>query len=405
MKIAFFVTGFPKLSETFILNQIIGLIDKGHDVTILSFEKEYGISHDLISKYDLLSRTVYLLPVSENKWVKAAKLLAFGMVGFLKKPAMPSNLDRESINHFAALGKNAFLGKFDVVIAHFGPVGVQASNLRNDGLFTGKLATVFHGYDISRYQVVADYEARYKTLFSEGELFLPISHLWADKLKQLGCPSEKVVLHRMGVDSNSFSWIEGYKPPEHDAPVRFLSVARLAPKKGIDTAIEALGELHKQGIDFSYRVIGSGDQLPGYKKRSEELDISDKIVFLGNQTQSTIRDEMEHAHFFLLPSKTSFDGDMEGIPVALMEAMCLGLPVISSTHSGIPELIEHRRSGFLAREADAESLSQTIREALSYSAEDMLDIRNNAREKVNLEFDKFKLIDELESILRNETTL
>ncbi|MCM2130463.1 glycosyltransferase [Larsenimonas rhizosphaerae] len=398
MKIAFFVTGFPKLSETFILNQIVGLLDKGHDVRILSFEKEYGISHDTIAEYGLVEKTTYLLPESESRYMKVLKLAFWSLSGMLKKGVARKGSLRETVNHYAALGKHSRVGNYDVVIAHFGPVGVQALNLRLDDFFTGKLATVFHGYDISRYQVLETYTERYRKLFREGELFLPISQLWSDRLQSLGCPPDKIMLHRMGVDPENFAWIDRCKHESGEA-LRFLSVARLAPKKGIDDAIKALAELKVRGYTFEYEVIGGGDQLDRYKTLAASLNVSEEVSFLGERTQTVIREKMAKAHFFLLPSKVAFDGDMEGIPVALMEAMCLGLPVISSTHSGIPELIEHGVTGFLAIENDSASLANVVQEAVDTPPDRIEIIRDAAREKVNKEFNKVHLIDELEEIL------
>ncbi|MDF7729081.1 colanic acid biosynthesis glycosyltransferase WcaL, partial [Enterobacter hormaechei subsp. steigerwaltii] len=112
----------------------------------------------------------------------------------------------------------------DVFIAHFGPAGVTASKLRELGVIRGKIATIFHGIDISSREVLNHYTPEYQQLFRRGDLMLPISDLWARRLQKMGCPREKIAVSRMGVDMTRFS----PRPVKAPAtPLEIISVARL----------------------------------------------------------------------------------------------------------------------------------------------------------------------------------
>lgn len=128
----------------------------------------------------------------------------------------------------------------------------------------------------------------------------------------------------------------------------------------------------------------------------EEMD--DCVTMPGFKPQEEIRQALNQADIFLLPSKTAADGDMEGIPVALMEAMAVGLPVVSTFHSGIPELIENDVSGWLVKEDDAEALAETLLK-LSEGAVDVAPVVAAARQKVETEFNQHIAYRELAQIL------
>ncbi|HCK3153139.1 TPA: colanic acid biosynthesis glycosyltransferase WcaL, partial [Salmonella enterica subsp. enterica serovar Weltevreden] len=112
----------------------------------------------------------------------------------------------------------------DVFIAHFGPAGVTAAKLRELGVLRGKIATIFHGIDISSREVLSHYTPEYQQLFRRGDLMLPISDLWAGRLKSMGCPPEKIAVSRMGVDMTRFT----HRPVKAPGmPLEMISVARL----------------------------------------------------------------------------------------------------------------------------------------------------------------------------------
>ncbi len=405
MKIIFFVYKFPVSSETFIINQIVYLLEQGYDIKIFSIYPGDMINrHQEVEEYDLLRKTFYLIPTeSDNFFLKVLNRL-FNVFKNIYREKV-----RESLNYHAygqhaknlflpyIVSKNDEIETSDIIIAHFGPASVIANKLRKLGLLQGKLVTIFHGADISIKSLLEKYLNDYRQLFVEGEQFLPISNLWKNKLISLGCPSEKIKVIRMGIDPTQFKFNPVSKL--HD-PVRILSVARLIEKKGLDIAIDACSLLVKNGYNIIYEIVGHGPLLNVLQEKIKSLNLQDIVKLRGFKTQSEINSIFETSDIFLLPSITAKDGDMEGIPVALMEAMAKGIPIISTFHSGIPELIKNNISGWLVQENDPQMISEVVIHLIKDQSE-IYDKLLNARNVVENEFSKSNSYNELINVLKN----
>ena len=367
MKIAFLVGQFPLLSETFILNQITGLIDQGHKVDIFATRPASStIMHEDVNKYNLLDRTrFYRDIVPNNKILRLYKCIC-AMATYLHKNPLPL---LKSINFFK-YGKKAaclelmfqvipFLGKgpYDIIHCHFGQNGKRALFFRDIGVLKGKIVTTFHGFDISRYVKVYGKDT-YKHLFEEGDMFLTISERWKDELINLGADEEKIAVHRMGVDTCKFVFSERAQGNNRD--IQLFTVARLVEKKGVQYGIQAVANVLKRYPNIEYRIAGDGPLKGTLTNLINELNINNNVKLLGWKNQEDIVKLMEGSDMLLAPSVTTADGDQEGIPVVLMEALALGLPVISTYHSGIPELVQDGISGFLVQERDVDALSEKI---------------------------------------------
>ncbi|CAM6610494.1 hypothetical protein ESCOCK405M_22805 [Escherichia coli] len=147
----------------------------------------------------------------------------------------------------------------------------------------------------------------------------------------------------MGVNMDRFS-LRPLKAP--DGCLQILSVARLTEKKGLHVAIEACRQLKERGVNFRYRILGIGPWERRLRTLIEQYQLEDHVEMPGFKPSHEVKMLLDEADVFLLPSVTGADGDMEGIPVALMEAMAVGIPVLSTVHSGIPELIDSGHSGW-----------------------------------------------------------
>lgn len=368
MKIAFIVGGFPKLSETFILNQITGLIDRGHDIDIYadSSTNEPKVHPD-IEKYNILARTYYFRRPS-NRVLSILKGVRLSLINLHKNPIVifrswdSSKYDKQhAFSRLMLLYMVLpFLKKqsYDIVHCHFGQNGMKGAMLKSVGLLQGKLVTTFHGQDITKYpqEFGKDF---YQQLFNTGDLFLPISERWNQCLLELGCNSEKIITHHMGIDCSRFSFA-----PRHlnsKEKIRVLTVARLTEKKGIEYAIRAIKKLSSCHQNVEYNIVGDGPLKTSLQKLIQDLDVGHVINLLGWKQQQEVIDLLNSSSLLLAPSVTSKDGDQEGIPVGIMEAMAIGLPVVSTWHSGIPELIEDGVSGFLVAERDEEALFERLK--------------------------------------------
>jgi colanic acid/amylovoran biosynthesis glycosyltransferase len=365
MKIAFVVDRFPALSETFVLNQITGLIDRGHDVDIFSRGPRDEAVHPDVRDYNLIERTHYWPTVPEDKllrWLKGLGLLAGEAAARPVVAACAANVGAygyQSLSMNLAYAAWPVLAgrRYDIIHCHFGGNGIIGMALRDMGVLHGRLVTAFHGFDLSS-ELRRRGRNVYSRLFRGGELFLPISDRWRHRLIELGCPPSKIAVHRMGVDCRRFAH---RVPRTREAGViRLVSIARLVEKKGIEFAIRACAELSKSGRRLDYTVVGDGPLLRQLERLVDRLALGASVHLIGKKSQPDVIAILNDSHLLVLPSVTASNGDEEGIPVTLMEALAMGLPVVATRHSGIPEVVEDGVSGILVPERDVEALAGAI---------------------------------------------
>lgn len=408
LKIAFFVGIFPILSETFVIRQVAGMVKMGHEVTVIAGKLgDTSVTHELYRSYQLDKLTKEVRPNLNRGIEKFRSIFKFFISSLLNKNkfkrmviainaaksgSTAALLDIASISIKPTLTQH--LGEYDVIVAHFGPAGVRAMYLIEAGLLRGNLATVFHGSDMSEFTTIERHRKNYQKLFSKSQHLLPISNLWNKRLIEWGAPENKITVIRMGVDLDRLGEFKGDRPIR--TPIKVLSVARFTEKKGLQYAIEGV-RLAKNPIHFD--IIGSGPLESNLRDLSFNGSHENNIVFHGRKSQEDVFLALERADVFLLPSVTALSGDMEGVPVALMEAMAKGIIVIATDHSGIPELIKNLWSGFLVPERCATSIAAVL-DQISLGMIDPIFIRNNARLAVEASFDNEKLDIELDRICR-----
>jgi colanic acid/amylovoran biosynthesis glycosyltransferase len=350
MRIAVVAGSFPKISETFVLDQIAGLVELGHDVRIFAFERtDEPFVHEKVGRYGLAARTL-VLEAREQNLVSGA---------FSALPSVTRWIgglgDRESL---ATLFAHGAQGSFDAIHCHFGHVAERARRLRRVGFFSGPLVAVFHAYDLT---VVPRERGRdfYRPLFSEAARLLPITERWRRELIELGADPKLVEVRRMGVDLDAFSFRERNLTPGE--PLRIVSVGRFVEKKGLAVAFEALALARSRlPMTCEYHVVGDGPLRAELERRVKAHDLSSVVTFHGPKSHADVAALLERMHLFVLPSVTGKDGDMEGLPVVLLEAMARGLPVVATRHSGIPEVVRDRESGLLVPEGDPKALANAL---------------------------------------------
>lgn len=368
MRIAVFVEKFPVLSETFVLNQITGLIDRGHDVHVYSWRPADTVAHGEVAEYRLLERTHY--------WPERTKSWTWRLIRSSVKACASPTLLRpflRSLNPaFGNHGRSLNLAlkslttagaEYDVLLCHFGKIGREVLNLKRIGAINGKLVTIFHGYDMSSYLLKYG-EDVYAELLERGDLFLPISDHWKRRLVELGADESKIIVHRMGIDCSRFTYAQRNIPKS--GAVKLISVARLVEKKGIEYSIRAVAKLLERGFDVDYSIVGDGPLRAELESLITKLNLGHRVHLDGWQEQDEVVARLGQAHVLLCPSVTAESGDMEGLPVALMEALAQGLPVVSTYHSGIPELIEDGKTGLLVEERDHSALADKLAELLEH---------------------------------------
>jgi colanic acid/amylovoran biosynthesis glycosyltransferase len=406
MKIAFIVSQFPSISETFILRQITGLLERGHEVDVFAFSRGDTAHHEDVEEYKLLQRTRYIdIYASSSKPVRLLKRLGLLIANFHKHPrAVARSLNvlkfREGAIWLQVLNQIVpFLdkGPYDVVHCQFGPFGALGLLLRDTGVFRGKIVTSFRGYDISSY--IRSYGDRiYDDLFRRGDLFLCVSEHIKRKLVRLGCDERKIVVHRSGVD------LKEYCQPDRAAKnrdkVTILTIARLIEKKGVEYGIRGLARVRAEHPEVRYQIAGDGPLREKLENLVHELKLDDHVQFLGWKSQAEIAELLQSADILLCPSVTPQDGDEEGIPGVIMEAFAHGLPVIGTTHGGIREIVYDGVSGYLVPERRVDVLAEKLRRLIESSGLRAA-MGQEGRRFVREHYDIEKLNDRLSELYQN----
>lgn len=246
--------------------------------------------------------------------------------------------------------------------AHFGMDGVYALELARDlGI---PLVTTFHGYDITtnpsrflRTRGIVDkhYYFGLKRLRNEGDRFIAVSRFIEDRLLKEGFPRDRVFQLYIGVDTERF--IPGMRKPEKRT---ILCVGRHAEKKGIDVLLKAFARIQGKHKDIRLIQIGAGPLTGELVTLAKQLGIDRSTVFLGAQPSGRVLAFMQSSEIFCLPSRTASSGDSEALGIVFNEASSCGLPVVSTNHGGIPEVVIDGETGFLVPEGDSHSLAEKL---------------------------------------------
>ncbi len=243
------------------------------------------------------------------------------------------------------------------VVCHFGPQVTMGMPI---ALVTDRPAvTLFHGYDVSRLLKDKRWVERYRAVFALGMHALCISDAGRRRLVEIGCPPEQVTVIHLGVDMDRFAFTSPSDRWQSGHPKRILLVARMVAKKGVDVALRAMQKLGERGLKLELRVIGDGPERARLEALISEWRLTN-VTMLGSLDHEHTRAEFRRADLYIQPSVTAESGDQEGIPVSLMEAQASGLPVVSTRHAGIPELVLDGETGLLLEENDHEGLAQAI---------------------------------------------
>ena len=405
MRVLFIVGAFPLYSETFILNQITGLIDRGHVVNIYATERAQGVCHNDFFRYHLKEKMVCRACMPNGRIKRyltalclALKLAKFDVGMFFRAINGLKHYKRfSSTMIFYDFQSVLNLPPYDIIHCHFGYHGNRGILLREAGALKGKLITTFHGVDMSA-SLIRVGKRLYNYLFDRGDFFLPISEHWQKKMIEFGCDPSKVKVHRMGIDSGRFV----YKPrvPDPNGKIRIITVARMVEKKGLEFGIKAVAMLKKKLINVKYTIIGDGPLKKDLIRLVEKLNISDCIHIMEPQEHRKVIELLNQSHVFMLPSVTAANSDKEGIPVVLMEAMAVGLPVVSTWHSGIPELVDDGVNGFLVPEKDENALYEKLK-FLSENSNLWMQMGQSGRKKIEKNYEINCLNDKLVNIYQN----
>jgi len=366
MRIALFVGTFPLLSETFIVRQITGLLEGGHDVHIYA---ECGAAtgatiHADVYRYNLLDRTTYMDMPPLRRGERFARAIPRLIRLLTVAPDVtltvlnPLDYGRQALS-LSALHRLFVLANtsspYDVAHAHFGPNGHAFRFAK--ALWKIPFVVTFHGYDFSLWPRLHG-AACYDRLFRVADAVTVNSGHTRDRVAGLGCPVAKIYELPMGLNLARFSFRERTLAPGE--PVRLVTVSRLVEKKGLEYAIRAVARARESHPTLRYDIVGDGPLRPHLEHLVRRLRLEESVTFHGARDGEDVRRIMDGAHLFMLASVTATNGDQEGQGVVLQEAQARGLPVLATDHGPFPESVVPGRSAFLVPERDVAALAERL---------------------------------------------
>ena len=239
------------------------------------------------------------------------------------------------------------------VLAEFGPTAARLLEpCRRAGL---PLIAHFHGYDSSVRSVIEEHRDSYPRVFEQAAAIIGVSRAMCRTLAGLGAPVDKLHYCPYGVDLQRF-----HPADPSAAPPTVLAVGRLVEKKAPHLSILAFADVHRRHPEARLRIIGDGPLHGPCADLVAALGLTDAVTFLGALEHEAIGHEMRSARCFIQHSVQAANGDCEGTPNTIIEAGASGLPVVSTRHAGIPDVVIEGETGFLVDERDAAGMAECI---------------------------------------------
>lgn len=384
MKVLYVVSLFPCWSETFIVREIHGMLDCGADVRILSLRapSEELVQTDAAA---LLGRVIY--PEAGAAAAVRSLLAVAGHplreIGFIARLAgclfrHPAAFAKSLVAWWRMLGALAAVRRFGPghVHAHFATYP-STSALAIARALGVPFSFTAHAHDIflENHLLAAKLRASAFTV-----VISDFNRRFIESLEPQAARQARFRLVHCGVSPGRFAFRREGRDPR-----RLVAVGRLDAIKGFEHLVDACAILARGGVAFDCRIVGSGPLREALEERVRGAGLGERVTLLGAMPQEQVRAELDCAGAFVMPSVVTPRGDRDGIPVALMEAMACGLPVVSTRVSGIPELVEDGVTGLLAEPGDAGSLAGRIASLMADAA--LADrLATAARQRVEREF-------------------
>jgi len=398
--------GYPRISESFISNEILLLERQGISIHIFSMRHpRESFSHKSVQQ--IKARVDYL---PQSILEALPQLLFYNLVLAVKKPSAYLRAILVAYRRFLRTHKSAtikhllqagylvqkLLPRSRVVHfhAHFAhsPSSVAMFASRLSGLdfsFTGHAKDIYTSNPLQLKEKMAI--ARFVVTCTEFNR----RHL--SNLAGNGDVSLYRIYH--GIDLDLFSGGEARRNPT--MPYHFVTVARLVPKKGLPTVYRALQRLQRKGIDFQHTLIGDGDDRDKLLSLIRDLGLSGSCRWVGTLSHEDVLDYYRRSDLFVLGCEQAADGDQDGIPNVFVECLAMGLPVVGTQLSAIPELIEDSKTGLLVQPGNDEEMASAMLHILmdTHLREQVI---HSGKEKVSQAFHNRNLIEDLFSVYRKE---
>lgn len=354
LRVAFLVDEFPSISQTFVLNQITGLLDRGHEVDVYAREtSDSARQHPDVAAYRLRERT-FSLACPARRWTRLVKGAGICAQLLPRHPKAvlgalnPVRYGRAAASLSLLFQAAPFVRPYDVLHCQFGHNGRLGAVIKKLGL-QNRLVVTFHGYDIRAGIPTAG--AVYRELWQQADCVLAISRYNREHLVRFGADSEKIVDHPVGIDCRRFAYRP--RPTRPRGPVRVITVARLVEEKGLEFGLRALRWRLDERPESSirYEIVGTGPLQEQLQRLIGELRLADHVALLGDLSQDRVIECLARSDILLAPSLA------EALPVSVMEAQAMGLPVLATRVGSVDQIVLDGVSGFLVPPGDAAPLA------------------------------------------------
>ncbi|MEQ8184777.1 glycosyltransferase [Marinobacter salarius] len=283
--------------------------------------------------------------------------------------------------------------RIGAVLAEYGPTAVSVMHACSKAGIP--LITQFHGYDAYRESLTRELEDDYKELFSLSSAVVGVSKDMCSRLKALGAVESRLFHNACGADiSDKPSFQSDF------GGGRFLMVGRLVEKKAPFVSILAFSKLALEDPRVSLEIIGDGPQKGACLQLCKALGIEGRVIFSGAREHRYVLTAMASADCFIQHSVRAPDGDCEGTPVGVLEALGMGLPVVATRHGGITDIVEERHTGLLVDEYDAEGMFQAMKDITEHP-DKARSMGENARASVLSNWTSEKSVDRLWEIIQS----
>lgn len=394
LRIAYFAEIFPSKSETWVHNEILELQKLGHEVKVFStWEAPEIFAPELEEFYSI---TVYKKPLNVFRMIKIIPSVLKTI--FIPQVLKAFLFDNKELLQRAQVIRDCFIlyslldviNKFkpDLTYAHFAATRANLSFLYKAITSVPYIIKIHAGDVFGR-------TAMFASKVNESLRVYSISKYNIDFVlnRENNLGKDKLMLNHCGLNPDTYP----FNPHKiHKEQIEIVTVGRLVRMKGFDILIDACKELVKNTINFNVTIIGNGPLKQNLQDQIKHLGLKDYIVLKDYCTPTEIRQYLNYASVFVLPCRFDTETNtQDGIPVALMEAMAIGTPVLSTTVSGIPELIHDNVNGFIVPPDNPLLLSQKILSVLRMEESELKKIVMEARKKIEVEFNVYELTREL----------
>jgi colanic acid/amylovoran biosynthesis glycosyltransferase len=361
MRLCILASEYPSTTQTFVYEPIEWLRARGHPVQVVA-ERRGNLPG--------MGAASFPATITPRQWIDRRTKLR-NLAGSPAESARRYRTARRwsrgaTWSSLEILARSLFpaLSTAESVLAHFGPFGVRW--LPAVATAQKPYAVFFHGYDATSW--LTKEPGAYQRLIASGAGFITNGEYLQSRLVAAGVPPERVAICRYGASTD----VAAVSENPNLSTARLLTIARLVEKKGVADSITAFAAAQDvlQG-QWEYDVVGDGALLPSLRELAQRLGVGALVRFHGFLSRADTIKALLGASVFMLASRTAADGDTEGTPVSIIEAATLGLPVASTVHAGIPEILptEAAAAGLLVPEGDVVGLARALRRLGSSAAE------------------------------------